>query len=207
MWQGMQIVASNLNLTVRLVHGVEVRAVWQMVPEIAHVGYEPISGRAVTLPLPALEAGGQSWVVELIVPGRPAGQYRLAQAEVSYDLPRLDLRYEKVKADLVVEYTADAAASRRFNHRVMNVIERLSAYRLQHHAMEDLAQGDVAGATQRLRAAATRLLEIGEQDLARAAQQEADNLEVEGRMSTGGTRKLRYGTRKLSSKVASPDKQ
>jgi Ca-activated chloride channel family protein len=73
--------------------------------------------------------------------------------------------------------------------------------------MEDLVQGDVAGATQRLRAADTRLLEIGEQDLARAAQQEADNLEAEGQMSAGGTRKLRYGTRKLTSRVASPDKQ
>jgi Ca-activated chloride channel family protein len=200
MWQSMQIVASNPALTLRLVRGVEVRAVWQMNPEIAHMGYEPISGRAVTLSLPALQAGGQSWVVELIAPARPAGQYRLAQAEVSYDLPKLDLRYEKVKTDLVVEYTVDRTASRQFNHHVMNVIERLSAYRLQHRAMEDLSQGNVAGATQRLRAAATRLLEIGESDLARAAQQEADNLEAQGEMSAGGTRQLRYGTRKLTRK-------
>jgi Ca-activated chloride channel family protein len=197
-WQGMQIVASNLELTFRLVHGVEVRAVWQMVPEIKHMGYRPISGRAVTLSLPALESGGQSWVVELIAPSRPAGQYRLAQAEVSYDLPKLDLRYEKVKADLIVEYTTDHAATRQLDHHVMEIIERLSAYRLQHRAMEDLAQGNVVGATQRLRAAATRLLELGEHDLAHAAQQEANNLETQGQMSAGGTRKLRYGTRKLT---------
>jgi Ca-activated chloride channel family protein len=152
----------------------------------------------VIFPLPAMQAGGQSWVVELIAPARPAGRYRLAQAEVSYDLPKLDLRYEKVKADLIVQYTGDRTAARQFNHRVMGIIERLSAYRLQQRAMEDLAQGNVAGASQRLRAAATRLLDLGEEDLARAAQQEADRVEKQGEMSVGGTRKLRYGTQKLT---------
>jgi Ca-activated chloride channel family protein len=50
----------------------------------------------------------------------------------------------------------------------------------------------VAGATQKLRAAATRLLELGETDLAEAAQQEANNLEQNGQMSASGTKKLHY---------------
>ena len=52
-------------------------------------------------------------------------------------------------------------------------------------------------ATKRLRAAATRLSSLGERNLAQAAQQEAESLERKGQMSDGGTRKLRYGTRKL----------
>ncbi len=54
---------------------------------------------------------------------------------------------------------------------------------------------------QKLRAAATRLLELGEQKLAQAALQEADNLEREGTMSPAGTKKLRYETRKLTQKL------
>jgi Ca-activated chloride channel family protein len=199
-WRGVQVVASDLYLTVRLVAGVEVRAIWQMMPQIAHLGYEPISGRAVALSLPELEPGGQSLVLELIAPSRPVGRYRLAQAEVAYDVPGLDIRGERVRVDLVADYTANPETARRFDHHVMQSIERLSAYRLQYRAMEDLARGDVSSATQRLRAAATRLLDLGEQDLAQAAQQEADNLEHQGQMSDGGTRKLRYGTRKLTRK-------
>ncbi len=199
-WQDLQVVASNLHLTLHLVHGVEVRAVWQLRPEIQHMGYEPISGTAVSLPLPELDAGGQTWIVELVVPARAPGRYRLVQTEVSYDIPKLDVRYEKVRSDLIVEYTADPTAARQLNPHVMGVIERLSAYRLQQRAMEDLGKGDVSGATRRLRAAATRLLEIGEHDLARAARQEADNLETQGRMTEGGTRKLRYATQKLTRK-------
>ena len=196
-WRGVQVVARDLGLTLRLSAGVEVRAMWQMRPQIAHLGYEPLSGRAVKLALPELETGGQALVLELIAPTRPAGRYRLAQAEVTYDVPRLDVHGEKVQVDLVVEYTEDEQAARQFNSRVMGVIERLSAYRLQHRALEDLAQGNVVGATKRLRAASTRLLNLGEHDLAQAAQREAESLERQGRMSDGGTRKLRYGTRKL----------
>jgi Ca-activated chloride channel family protein len=61
--------------------------------------------------------------------------------------------------------------------------------------------GNVAGATQKLRAAATRLLELGEVELAQAAQQEAANLEQSGQMTSAGTKKLRYQTRKLTQRL------
>jgi Ca-activated chloride channel family protein len=61
--------------------------------------------------------------------------------------------------------------------------------------------GDVTGASQKLRAAATRLLEIGEQELAESALEEADNLEKTGQMSSKGTKKLRYETRKLTQRL------
>ena len=61
--------------------------------------------------------------------------------------------------------------------------------------------GNIVGATQKLRAAATRLLDLGEIELAQAAQQEADNLEQSGQMSAGGTKKLRYQTRKLTQRL------
>ena len=83
----------------------------------------------------------------------------------------------------------------------MNLVEQVTAYRLQTRALEEARMGNVAGATQKLRAAATRLLELGETDLAGAAQQEADNLERSGQMSSSGTKKLRYQTRKLTQRL------
>jgi Ca-activated chloride channel family protein len=86
----------------------------------------------------------------------------------------------------------------------MNLVEKVTAFKLQTRALDEAKMGNIAGATQKLRAAATRLLEMGETDLAEAAQQEADNLEKNGQMSASGTKKLHYQTRKLTQKLGNP---
>ena len=58
--------------------------------------------------------------------------------------------------------------------------------------------GDVTGATRNLRAAATRLLNLGETELAEAAEKEAQKIEDEGLVSAAATKKLTFDTRKLS---------
>jgi Ca-activated chloride channel family protein len=58
--------------------------------------------------------------------------------------------------------------------------------------------GDVAGATRNLQAVATRLLNMGETELAEEAQREVARVEQQGSMSAAGTKKLAYDTRKLS---------
>jgi Ca-activated chloride channel family protein len=83
----------------------------------------------------------------------------------------------------------------------MNIVEKVSAFKLQTRALEDAARGDVAGATQKLKAAATRLINMGESDLAQAALNEAANLEQRGQMSAAGTKRLRYDTRRLTQKL------
>ncbi|MDQ3929815.1 MAG: hypothetical protein M3328_11820, partial [Chloroflexota bacterium] len=52
--------------------------------------------------------------------------------------------------------------------------------------------------TRNLQAVATRLLNMGETELAEQAQREAVRVEQQGSMSAAGTKKLAYDTRKLS---------
>jgi len=105
------------------------------------------------------------------------------------------------RSDIVITYTSDTEESQRYDASIMNLAEKVMAFKLQTRALEEARMGDVAGATRKLRAAATRLLELGETDLAEAAQREADNLEKSGQMSASGTKKLRYQTRKLTQKL------
>jgi Ca-activated chloride channel family protein len=79
----------------------------------------------------------------------------------------------------------------------MSVIQKVSAFKLQTQAMEEANRGNIAGATRRLRAAGERLIEMGEDDLGHTMLTEAELMEKEGQMSAEGTKKLRYGTRKL----------
>ena len=196
------LVVHNAQLILRLVNGVVPRQVWQVTPLIANLGYQPLSERDVQVTLGEIEAGdGKSLLVELMIPPRPAGQYRIAQAEVTYDVPAQGIREEKIRSDILIRFTQDPAATRQYDPQVMNVVEKVTAFKLQTRALEEAKMGNIAGATQKLRAAATRLLDLGEEELAAAALQEAQNLETEGVMSAAGTKKLRYETRKLTQKL------
>ena len=68
----------------------------------------------------------------------------------------------------------------------MNIVEKVSAHKLQTRALEDLSAGNVAGATQKLQGAVTRLLNQGETELAQTMQQEINNIQQGGQMTSAG---------------------
>src|SRR5262245_5466272 len=77
-------------MKLRLVQGITPRAVWQVIPLISNLGYRPVSDRDVSVPLGELESGGgRTVLIELLIDPRPAGQYRIGQVEVGYDVPML----------------------------------------------------------------------------------------------------------------------
>lgn len=191
-WQSIQVTATNLRLTLRLTPGVQLQGqVWQVVPEI-----KGLAGDVASVPLADLEPEGQSLIVELLVPGRPPGLYRMAQVEVSYDVPSLGLWGHTIRADLVIQYTPDPRAAQWVNPQVMNLAERLDAFKLQQRAMRDLLAGNPAEAARRLLDAATRLLNLGETDLAQTYQAEAARLAQEGQLSEVGKKTIKLQSSK-----------
>jgi len=170
---------------------------------ISNLGYQPISDRDVQVALGEVEAKiGKALLVELLLPPRPAGKYRIAQAEIAYDVPAQGLVGEKVRSDIMLNFSHDPDETKQYDTSVMNIVEKVTAFKLQTRALDEAKMGNIAGATQKLRAAATRLLDLGEEGLATAALKEADNLEKQGSMSAEGTKKLRYETRKLTQKLS-----
>ncbi len=196
--QSMQAaVVQNAVLTLHLVAEINPRKVWRVVPLIADLGYSPISERAITIPLGELEKGqGQALLVELLLPARQAGTYRIAQAEIAYDVPLLNLVQEKVRADLMLSFTYDPHLAQQVNPRVMNIVEKVTAFKLQTRALQEAELGDVVGATQKLRAAATILLSQGDTDLAHTVQLEADKLEQQGQMTAEGKKTIKFKSSK-----------
>ncbi|MCG8352325.1 MAG: VWA domain-containing protein [Chloroflexales bacterium] len=190
-------VVQNTMLTLRLVQGVTPRAVWQVIPLISNMGYRPISDRDVNVQLGELESGqGRTVLIELLVDPRPTGQYRVGQTEASYDVPALNLIQGKIHTDIILTFTNDPAQLKQVNPAVMNIVEKVSAFKLQTRALKDLETGDVSGATQKLKSAVTRLLSQGEVELAQTMQQEVSNLEQGGQLSSEGQKTIKFGTRK-----------
>jgi Ca-activated chloride channel family protein len=192
-----RIVLRDLNLKLRLSEGVELRRVHRVKPFISDLGAIPVADRAANLALGDLaKDGGMALLVEVLAPTRGEGAYRLAQTMLDYNDPVRGLYGAKVNQDLVIRYAAVPTGTPT-NAKLLNIIEKVSAFKLQTRALEEARTGNTAVATQKLKAAATRLLSLGENDLARAALQEAENLEQHGRMSAAGTKRLRYDTRRL----------
>ena len=195
-------VVNNAQLTLRLVRGVTPKKAWRVLPIIAELNAKTISDRDVQLQLGELEKEqGQALIVELLLSPRQAGRYRIAQTEVSYDVPATNTTGEKARSDVIMNFTEDPRLIKQYNAKIMNMVEKVTAFKLQTRALDEAKLGNIKGATQKLRAVATRLLEMGENELATAAQEEAKRLEQGQEMSSEGTKKLQYETRKLTQKL------
>lgn len=196
-----KIALRNLLLRMRFMDGVELRRAHRVKPMIFDLGALPLVERGFDLKLGDMARQTSSaLMLELVVPPRPEGNYQLAHLVAEYDVPHLGIERQKQRANLIIPYTANHASAP-LNPTVMNLAEKLSAFKLQTRALQDAANGDLANATRKLQAAATRLINMGEQNLAQQLLNEAANLEQRGRMSAEGTKRLRYNTRKLTQQL------
>jgi Ca-activated chloride channel family protein len=185
----------DLSLALELPTDVILRRAHRVRPVIAPL--EPADAPAHTLPLGDLEAAAAPAVLlELVVPPRPAGTYRLAQVSLRGRRAAASVQ-EVARQDVLARYTETPSLAKQTDAHLMSVIQAVSAFKLQSQAMQEAERGNLAGATKRLRVAGERLIEMGKEDLGQTMLVEADLLEKEGQMSSGGTKKLRYGTRKL----------
>ncbi len=198
--EGVQSVAAvNLKATARMTDGARIVKAYTAVPLIMDLTGKAVKDNGFFADLGALDGRkGQALLLEARIPAHRAGTFRVGQVEITYDIPSEGVKNRGIKTDLSVAFTADAAAASRVNAEVMNLVERVSAFKLQTRALTEVEAGNIAAATRKLRAAATVLLNLGEDDLALAAEKEILGLEKTGTMSSAGTKKLEYGTRKLT---------
>lgn len=192
---GAQSIAwRDLTLSLVLPADVTLRRAHRTSPTIAHVAANPDA-----IDLGDLEQGQPPAVLlELVVPPRPAGSYRLAQVALRARSTASGGAQETVdRRDVLARYTERPSEAGQTDAHLMSVIQKVSAFKLQDQALEEAGRGNIAGATRRLRMAGERLIEMGQKDLGQTMLTEAERMEREGQMSAAGTKKLRYGTRKL----------
>jgi Ca-activated chloride channel family protein len=189
-------VATDARLLLRLVREATPRAVHRVTPTIANLGYTPIGQNEVAVRLGNLDAGSAaSVVIDLMAPARAAGNFRIAQAELHYT--PVGESEKVIKQDLLLDFSADPKAAQ-YDPKIMNLVEKVTAFKLQTRALSEAEAGNKAGATQKLRAAATRLLDLGELELAQQAQTQAEQLEKGEAIDAAAQKELSYATRRLT---------
>ena len=198
------VALTNLTISVHAAPSVRIARVHRTVPMISEIA---VSARSNGIELGALDASlGQTLLLDLRVPAHQAGRFTLGRVEATYDVPFRGITGSRTEAELAVTFSNDSASAR-VNPEVMNLAERVSAFKLQTRALTDIAAGDLEAATRRLASAATVLLDLGEQDLAAAATKEARELTRTGALTAAGTKKLEYGTRKLTQSMTKAMRQ
>lgn len=192
--------ARDARLLLRLSRDVTPRAIHRATPFIANLGYMPTGQNEIAVRLGDLAAGTPaSLVIDLMLPARAAGSFRIAQAELHYT-PLGGETEQVIKQDVLLAFTANEAEAK-YDPRVMNLVEKVTAFKLQTRALSEAESGNLSGATQKLRAAATRLLDLGELELARKAEEQASQLEQGQQVSAETQKELRYATRRLTQKL------
>lgn len=188
----------NARLILRLAQGVAPRAVYRVTPLIANLGYKPLGEREINVDLGDVQSDlGASVLAELMLPVQPPRQYRVAQAEIVYDIPATQQLDQRVRVDVTLSFSDDPKAVQ-VDPRTMNLVERVTAFKLQTRALDEAAAGNLAGATQKLRSAATRLLDLGELELAETMQRAATTMESGGGPSAADQKQITYSTRRLT---------
>lgn len=134
----INVAVRNAVLTLRLPLGIAPKRATRVLPTISEYDASVLSDRQIVLPLGDLERHNPSSVlVELLVEPRPAGLFRIAQAELSYDIPILGPTGGKVRDDITVIFSSQVAYTSQVNATVMNFVEKANAHRLVSRVLDE----------------------------------------------------------------------
>jgi Ca-activated chloride channel homolog len=178
----------NTQLTVRLPNGVAPKRSVKVLPVISPLAQDTLSDRETVVPMGDLERDTpQAILLELTIEPRPAGTFRIAQAELSYDVPGQG--QEKVRADAVVTFTTDPVPPEEGNPVVLNYAEKANAHRLVTRVLDEYKK--TGKATTRLHPSVTRILDPETQRL-------LDQVAGGGALSPEEVKTIGNKTRKLT---------
>ncbi len=174
--------------------GAQLQYAFRLQPDVM-----PIECEGNTLLLGQIPIDGSLQVlIEFLVHPIAQGQQRvyLAQGRVSMEIP---LRPDP-------QTVATLRLSRKIGEtgpitdppkEIVQALSKITLYRMQHRVQEDIAAGNIEGATRRLQNLATHLLAQGQSRLARTVLKEASHLQHTQSLSATGKKHIKYGTRSL----------
>ncbi len=190
------IVAREVSLVIELADNVTLHEAFQIAPHIRRLDINDDH----KLALGPLGTNNRKIItLELRISNAEPGKQQLMRLNVMGDVPTQALNRQADNwTDITVNVSSDTDAEVVIPPVIITALGKLAIYKMQEKAMQDMASGNIIAATQRLETMATRLLNLGETELARAALLEAGRLARTGSLSSEGRKKIRYGTRSLS---------
>ena len=182
------------SLHVAPMQGVRIQSIYRMQPTISRLEVDEIHGTQVAQVGPLGNGTEYPFLIEAILPPCPAGTYRVADTRLTFAAPTA------ISATNVAEHAVSllfngTTQAQGVQPEVKSLVERVTAFKLQARAWQDINAGNIGEGTKRLTNVFTKLLNMGEVDLARSVQAEIVNLEQRGSASAQGQKRIKFGTR------------
>ena len=122
---------------------------------------------------------------------------RLAEGKLWIDLVSSDNSEPKKLILRVNRPVSQAMENELPNSALVDALARLTVYRMQEKARQDVVDGNTEAASRHLQHLATHLLAAGDRELAHAVLIEAEHIRQSRRFSQDGGKRIKYGTRSL----------
>jgi Ca-activated chloride channel family protein len=188
------VFAQGLTLKPRFLEGVWMESAFRISPYLDRLKSE--DGK---INLGALQADVPVTVLmEIGVAKRPEGEHRLLQLELLGELQSSGSKKVVLRRDISFPFTSDEVATDLVPPAVLSALTKITVYRMQERAWDILEDGKPHEASKQLEVIATRLFDLGESRLARAAMLEAGRIAKGGMPTEKGRKELKYGTRSLT---------
>ena len=198
------VFAQGLTLGFRCADGVQVESMFRISPNLERLTATngPVSPGTVgsgTVNLGTLQNDVRMTVtVEIGVSRQPPGEHRLLELELTGDIPSLGRQGDQLRHNVDCTFSATELPPEPVPPAILGALSKATVYRMQERAWDALDNGNVRVATHQLEMVATRLFDLGETQLARAAMLEAGRIAQSGTATAKGRKELKYGTRSLT---------
>lgn len=120
----------------------------------------------------------------------------LMRGKLMMEVPAFEARYWRLPFTISCE-VGEEVGSMIVPETLLQALSRLTLYRMQEKARQEIATGEVSRAARRLQYLATHLLAKGERSLARTVLLEAEHLQRTHQLSGERGKQIKYGTRSL----------
>jgi Ca-activated chloride channel homolog len=187
------IFAENVTLDFQLGNGVEIKYIFRLQPETDPLGCEN--------PLrlgPILHIWPLTVLIEFVVHPQQDNieVVNLLQGSLEVLASGIDLPIPEIPIKIVLPINQTAELENPPNS-IIQALSKLTLYRLQEKARNEVANGNYSKATEHLQKLATHLLAQGERSLAKTIIFEIQNIENDRVYSEQGKKQIKYGTRAL----------
>ena len=187
------IFARDLVLSLHLQKDISLTQGFLVAPQIAPLQFAEEQAKLGSLQ----KDNPQTVILELLISSPAPGEHRLAQLDLEAVVPSMGGQPFHARHSLTMSCSTSLGKRSPVPPNIVAAMGKLTIYKMQERAMADLEGGLIESAVARFKTMATRLLDIGEVELARAALLEAGRLSQTGSLSATGRKRIRYGTRGL----------
>ena len=188
------VFAQGLALEIHGAEGVQAESIYRTSPDVEHLTLTD-----GVIALGTLQADSPFTIaLQIAVAQRPPGKHRLLELELTGDIPSLGRQGDKLRYSIDCAFAPTEPSSEPVPPAILSALSKATIYHMQERAWDALDSGDVKVATRQLEMIATRLFDLGETQLARAAMLEAGRIAQSGTPTAKGRKELKYGTRSLT---------